>query len=145
MKREYSDPSSGVGANYHWTGNHEVGEGTMTIKSIEERKVVIDLHFIEPFEGDSVATMSYAAEGEGTTFTWALDQDNDLSSKVFMVFTDMDKMLGGDYEKGLSLLKPLVETAALDRKNKTSVATAAVAEGAPAVTGAAGSTDNVRG
>lgn len=110
--REYSDPSSGVGAIYHWDGNDEVGEGTMTIKSIEEGKVVIDLHFIEPFETDAVITISYAAEGDGTKVTWALDQENGFGSKVMMVFMDWEDMLGPDFEKGLALLKPKVEQAA---------------------------------
>jgi hypothetical protein len=118
MERVYSDPSAGVGATYHWTGNDEVGEGTMTIKSVMDGEVAIDLHFIAPFEGDSVATITYVEQGDGMKVTWAFDQDNVLMSKVMMLFMDFEGMLGPDYEKGMELLKPLVEKAAAERVAK---------------------------
>ena len=113
---EYSDPSSGVGATYHWSGNDEVGEGTMTIASVKDDEVAVDLHFIRPFEGKAVATISYVAEGDDSTkVTWAYDQDNEFGGKVMLLFIDLESMLGPDYEKGLSLLQPLVEKAAQER------------------------------
>jgi hypothetical protein len=112
---EYSDPSGGVGATYHWSGNDDVGEGTMTIASVKDGEVVIDLHFIRPFEGKAQATISYVAEGEDTKVTWAYDQDNEFGGKVMLMFMDLEAMLAPDYEKGLALLKPLVEQAAEQR------------------------------
>lgn len=113
--REYSEATQGVGAWYHWSGNDEVGEGKMVIKSAKEGEVAIDLIFIKPFEGQSVATINYAEQGDGMRVTWHFDQDNTFMSKLMMVFIDMDAMLGPDYEKGLALLKPLVEEAAVKR------------------------------
>lgn len=115
LVRKYSDPKSGEGAWYHWSGNDDVGEGKMTIRKATDSQVIIDLQFIKPFEGKAVSTISWKAEGDGTKVTWGFDQDNAFASKMFMVFMDFEEMIGGDYEAGLAMLKPQVEEAAKKR------------------------------
>ncbi len=115
LVQEYSETTAGVGAWNTWSGNDDVGSGKMTLASIEDGKVVTDLAFYTPFEGEATATISWTTEGDQTAVTWAYDADADMMMKVMQVFMDMEQMLGPDYEKGLSMLKPLVEQAAKDR------------------------------
>jgi hypothetical protein len=107
---EYSDPSSGVGAWYTWSGNDEVGSGRMELLSAEPNKVVHKLMFIEPFESVAEASViSKAIGADQVEVTWAFDQEADFGTKIMCVFMDMDAMIGPDFEKGLSRLEPLVE------------------------------------
>lgn len=119
LKQEYSDPSGGVGATYKWSGNDDVGEGIMTVKTVEDAKVEHDLEFIKPFEGKAMATITWAPKGDQLEVTWAFDQDNGFGSKMAMLFMDMEAMLGADYEKGLAQLKPVIEKAATERKARS--------------------------
>jgi hypothetical protein len=106
----YSEPPSGLGAWYEWSGNDDVGSGRMEILSVEPEKVVHLLEFIEPFASRAQSTLSMKAVADGKVeVTWAFDQDADFGTKVMTVFMDMDMMLGADFEKGLSNLQKLVE------------------------------------
>ena len=49
MKRDYRGPASGVGAQYAWEGNKEIGQGSMEItESNPSSKVTMRLDFIKP-------------------------------------------------------------------------------------------------
>jgi uncharacterized protein YndB with AHSA1/START domain len=113
MKRDFGGPEGGVGATYAWEGNSDVGKGKMTITQAEPpAKLAIRLEFLEPFASTSVATFALAPEGEGTRVTWSMDGDQNFIAKVICIFMDMDKMIGGDFEKGLASLRQVSEAAA---------------------------------
>lgn len=136
MKTELSSPSAGVGANYHWTGNDQVGEGNMKIiDSTSNGKVVIDLNFLKPMESQALTTFSFEPEAEGTKVTWSMDGKNDFMGKAFTLFMDMDKMVGKDFENGLASLKTVSEAEAKKRA-EAAAAAAAQAAAAPATEGA---------
>ncbi len=118
MKKTFDGPPSGVGAGYAWDGNKEVGQGRMTITgsqpprggSSETAELTIRLEFIKPFA--SVATSSFSVKPEGdkaSTATWSMEGRNNLMGKAFGIFMNMDKMIGGDFEKGLGSLKTVAE------------------------------------
>jgi hypothetical protein len=110
MQRTYIGPSSGKGAGYVWAGNEESGKGKMTItESLENQKVVVALHFDEPMQGDSVVEYVLSAKGEQTNVKWTMSGPMAYISKVICIFMDMDKMIGGQFEKGLQNLKTVVE------------------------------------
>jgi hypothetical protein len=112
MKKTFDGASSGVGAMYAWTGNDKVGEGKMTIeKSNAPSLVGIKLEFFKPFAATNKATFTFAPASEGTKVTWAMDGENNFVGKAFSMFMDMDKMVGGDFEKGLAAMKTLAESA----------------------------------
>jgi hypothetical protein len=116
MTIEYSDPSAGAGAWYTWAGNDDVGSGRMDMISTEPTKVVHKLQFVEPFASESLATVSMKAIGaDQVEVTWAFDQEANFGTKIMCVFMDMDKMMGPDFEKGLSKLEVLVEADAKAR------------------------------
>ena len=107
---EFSEPPSGVGAWYTWSGNDDVGKGRMEVLSADSDKVVHKLEFIEPFASVAETSVLMKDLGDGTVeVTWSYEQDADFGTKMMCVFMDMDAMLGADFEKGLARLKPLVE------------------------------------
>jgi hypothetical protein len=113
MQRTHTGAASGAGAQYAWQGNHEVGEGRMTIeKSQAPSLVAIQLEFIKPFEATNRATFTFNPVPEGTQVTWAMDGTNNFFAKAAHLFMDIDKMVGADFERGLASLKAIAESSA---------------------------------
>jgi uncharacterized protein YndB with AHSA1/START domain len=113
MKRTFEGPSAGTGAVYSWAGNNQVGEGRMTITESRPNDLIrIKLDFIKPFESTANAEFTFKPEGNQTTVTWSMSGQKNFMSKAVCLFMSMDKMLGGEFEKGLADLKSITETAA---------------------------------
>jgi hypothetical protein len=110
MKTTYV--GSGVGATYSWEGNDKVGEGKMTLTKLEPGTIGIKLEFIKPFAGLNDVAFNLAAVAEGTKVTWNMDGNNNFMGKAFSLVMDMDKMIGGDFERGLASLKTVSEARA---------------------------------
>jgi len=110
LQRSYDGRPSGLGAGYRWVGNNQVGEGSMRItESTPDRKVGIALEFIKPFKASNTATFTLVPDASGTRVTWAMDGQNTLVSKLMGLFMNMDRMIGGEFEKGLASLKGIAE------------------------------------
>lgn len=113
MKATYSGAPAGVGSSYAWAGNDEVGEGKMTIvESRPNENVKIDLDFIKPFAAKNVTEFSLKPDGGTTEVTWTMSGKKNFATKAFCLVMDMDKMIGGDFEKGLAQMKTVVESGA---------------------------------
>lgn len=111
MKTTYEGPTKGKGASYHWVGNSEVGEGRMTIlESSPSSKIVIKLEIVKPFESLCETTFTFAAEEGKTDVRWVMTGSNTFMSRAMQVFVSMDKMVGGDFEKGLESLRKVAES-----------------------------------
>ena len=52
-------------------------------------------------------------QGGTTQVTWTMDGHNDFAGKAFSLVMDMDKMVGGDFERGLAQLKAVAEAEAV--------------------------------
>ena len=88
----------------------------MTIlESVQDQKVVHELHFIEPFEDTATVTFTIAASGDQSTLVWAMDGKQNLFSKTMCLFSSMDAMIAPDFERGLAELGPKVEADAKSR------------------------------
>jgi uncharacterized protein YndB with AHSA1/START domain len=112
QKRTFEGPGAGVGAKYAWKGNDKVGEGRMTIEKSERPSLVaIRLEVLKPFEATNTATFTCVPVPEGTKVTWAMDGTNNFVAKAASLFMDMDKLVGGDFEKGLAAMKIAAESA----------------------------------
>jgi hypothetical protein len=110
MKLTYDGPESGVGASYSWVGNNEVGEGKMTITESRPNELVqFKLEFFKPMAGVSTSEFTLVPKGEQTEVTWAMKGENNYVAKIFCLFMNMDKMIGGQFEKGLAELKAAAE------------------------------------
>jgi uncharacterized protein YndB with AHSA1/START domain len=110
MKRSFSGADSGTGAVYEWAGSSKAGQGRMEIiEAPAPSKVAIKLDFLKPFEAHNVATFTLEPQDGGTNVTWAMDGPSPYMFKVMHLFFNMDRMVGRDFETGLSNLKALAE------------------------------------
>lgn len=110
-KYTFEGPPSGTGAIYRWAGNDKVGEGHLTItESQPPESIRLKLVFIKPMPGVADTEFTFKPEGERTRMTWTMSGKNeDFMSKAFCLFMNMDTMIGGDFEKGMALIKEIVE------------------------------------
>jgi len=110
MKKTIEGPSSGTGAVYTWAGNDQVGEGRMTITESRPGELVrIKLEFLKPFPATNQTDFTFKGDGARTSVTWTMTGRKNFIQKAFCLFMDMDKMVGGDFEKGLAQMKSAVE------------------------------------
>jgi hypothetical protein len=110
IKRSFSGADSGVGAVYEWAGSSKAGQGRMEItEAPAPSRVAIKLDFLKPFEAHNVATFTLEPQGGATNVTWAMDGPTPYMAKVIHLFFDMDRMVGRDFETGLSNLKAVAE------------------------------------
>ena len=111
MKKTFDGAPMGVGSVYAWTGNGKVGEGRMTIEKSEKPSLIaIKLEFMKPFAATNASTFTFVPAPGGTKLTWAMDGQHNFVGKAASMFMDMDKMVGGDFEKGLAALKAAAES-----------------------------------
>ncbi|MCM0606627.1 MAG: SRPBCC family protein [Xanthomonadaceae bacterium] len=110
VKMTYEGPTAGVGAKYSWEGK-ETGAGSMTIIDVKPNEFVkTHLDFLKPFAGMGESEFVIRSEGKQTSVTWIMSGKNILIGKVFNLFINQDKMIGGAFEKGLVDLKTLLES-----------------------------------
>jgi polyketide cyclase/dehydrase/lipid transport protein len=112
MKQTYEGAPAGTGAVYTWTGNHQVGEGRMTLTESRPSDLIrIKLEFMKPFRATSTAEFTFKPEGNQTAVTWSMTGKNNFIAKAIHLCMNMDKMIGGNFEKGLARIKSMVEAA----------------------------------
>jgi hypothetical protein len=110
MQVTHGGSPAGEGATYHWVGNKEVGEGKMTITQSKPPELVsLRLDFIKPMTATSQTDFTFEPAPRGTLVTWTMTGKNNFIAKAAHMVMNIDKMLGGDFEKGLAQLKSVVE------------------------------------
>jgi hypothetical protein len=110
MKGAYSGPVSGEGAVYEFESNKEVGKGRVRITgSRPHSTIAMQLDMIEPFAASNAIEFTLTPEGNATQVTWSMSGKNNFLSKIISVFLDMDKMIGKDFDAGLTHLKIILE------------------------------------
>lgn len=113
----YSGPDSGVGAKVAWKSQRsDVGEGSQTlVTAVPDQVVSFDLDFGP--QRRSTARFDLSVQNGETRVVWSLDTKLPLQldasfgwgvvGRYLGLF--MDRMVGRDFEQGLSGLKQLVE------------------------------------
>jgi uncharacterized protein YndB with AHSA1/START domain len=104
-KNTFEGPAAGVGAVFGWAGNSQVGEGKMTIvESQPPERIVMRLDFLKPFAATSTTEFTFRPEGDQTAMTWSMSGKNEFVGKCMSLLMNCDKMVGGQFEQGLSNL-----------------------------------------
>ncbi len=63
-KNSFEGPAAGRGAIFKWSGNNEVGEGSMTIPESRPSDLIkIKLDFTKPFEATNTTEFTFKPEG----------------------------------------------------------------------------------
>jgi len=111
MKKEYRGEDGEAGFISAWKGNKEVGEGEQEITGIYVNdRMESQLRFFKPWKSESDAYIKVEeVSPEITIVTWGFSGVNKPPSNIFMLFFNMDKMIGKDFESGLQVLKKHLE------------------------------------
>jgi hypothetical protein len=111
-KTTFAGPAAGQGAVFAWSGNDKVGEGRMTLTESRPAELVkIRIDFVKPFAGTSTSEFNFKPAGTQTAVTWAMSGQRNFLEKAMCLFVSTDKMLGGEFEKGLAQMKSVAEAA----------------------------------
>ncbi len=109
-KNTFEGPPAGKDAVFHWAGDSNVGEGTMTIiESVPTQRVRFRLDFKKPFEGTNIAEFNLTPEGPSTRVVWTMSGKCNFFTKAIGLFVSMDKMVGDQFSKGLDDLAKIAE------------------------------------
>src|SRR6267378_3313506 len=113
VKITHEGPPSGVGAIESWEGNKNVGAGRMTVTESRPNELIrLKLEFFRPFAATNTAEFIFKPQSSGTTVTWAMMGQYNFMTKAMGLVMNMDKMIGGNFEKGLAELKTIAESEA---------------------------------
>ena len=101
-----------VGAVSHWKGNKKVGKGEQEIKGIiENERIDSELRFLKPFKSTSDAyLLTRKLSPNETEVIWGFSGTHKPPMNVMMLFFNMEKSVGADFEEGLRDLKQQLET-----------------------------------
>lgn len=111
MEREYSGAETGVGAHYSWAGNRKAGAGSMEITSSDPEEIGIRLSFRKPFKATNQVRFVLTADNSGTDVDWVMSgEQKGLAGFVVGRLFSMDRLVGGDFERGLVRLKAVAES-----------------------------------
>lgn len=111
MKHEYTGTDGEVGFVSRWEGNKNVGVGEQEISRIVDNEIIeVNMRFYKPWKSESEGYTKVENVGEGNTkVIWGFHGINKVPSNIFMMFFNMDKAVGGDFEEGLASLKQILE------------------------------------
>lgn len=110
VKLTFSGPESGPGATCDFAGNNAVGAGRIAITSVAvPTEVTMKLDMLKPMKASNTVVFTLAPEAGGTRVTWAMSGQQPYLGKLMGVIFNMDKMVGGEFDKGLADLKALAE------------------------------------
>jgi hypothetical protein len=111
-KQTFEGPRAGTGAALAWAGNRQAGEGRMTITESRPYELIrFRLDFVKPFAVTNTAEFTFTPRGDQTAVTWSMSGRQNFMAKAFCMFMSMDKMVGGEFEKGLAQMKSVAESA----------------------------------
>ena len=124
MTTSFEGPADGVGAKMSWSGNSTVGVGTQQIiESVPNKRVRASLQF-SGYDHPSTATFTLTPQGEDTKIVWSYDTSMgyDIVSRYFGLM--LDRWVGKDYARGLTVLARLAESENKGSTHKTATAPA---------------------
>ena len=106
---KYSGPLEGIGAKASWNGK-QMGVGTSeVVESIANKVVKTKLEYTKPFEMSQFAEISLTQSTGSTLVKWSVSGHKNYFFRLMGLFMNCDKMIGGEFEKGLNKLKLLTE------------------------------------
>lgn len=112
MKKSYIGEDGTVGFVASWESNNDkVGKGEQEIIGVKEgERLDFQLRFFEPFEAQDNAYMITQSKGQNSTVVkWGFKGEMSYPMNFFLLFMDMEEMLGGDLQTGLENLKKELE------------------------------------
>lgn len=110
MKVTYRGEIGVKGSSISWESKHEeVGKGSMTYLYTSKDTVMMNLHF-DDFGDSKLYFLVRKESPTAVTVSWNMFSENSFFTRAFLLFMDLDKLVGSDFEKGLKKLKSALET-----------------------------------
>lgn len=112
MKQTFTGIDGTVGFISAWESEHkQVGWGEQEIINIDENvQIESELRFLKPWKSKSFGYLRVYEEGENQTkVVWGFHGENNIPVSIMMLFFNMDKAVGKDFEEGLGNLKRILE------------------------------------
>lgn len=110
LERHFDGPDTGPGAHYAWTGNKKVGSGEMKIlDATVPTHVLIELHFIKPFEATNITEFTIKPAGTRNVVTWRMRGRSPLFMRMMGILFSFEKAIIQDFDNGLSAMKRVAE------------------------------------
>lgn len=112
MKQTHTGVDGTVGFINKWESDHkQVGHGEQEIVRIEEGvSMETELRFLKPWKSVSQGYLRTSESNGGTEVTWGFHGTNKVPMNIMMLFFNMDKAVGKDFEEGLANLKRILES-----------------------------------
>ena len=96
------------GHKQEWNGKR-IGSGEMILDELKADQLLrYELIFTKPWKSKSEVSFEFVAEGGSTILTWKMK--GSVPILLFFLRKMMATFVGADYERGLSMLKELLET-----------------------------------
>lgn len=103
-----TNDANSVGSIYQWEGEL-VGQGEIEHLVLDPGSFIEqDLRFVKPWKSQATVTFDFQPSEDGTKVTWTMDSK--LPFFMFWMKSTMEAMIGMDYERGLKMMKELIET-----------------------------------
>ena len=110
MKVSQDGPPAGVGSATLFESK-KAGSGSSTIvESREPESIRFRLDMTKPFAGTNDVLFTFKPDGARTIVTWHMSGESNFMAKAMGLFVNCERMVGGEFEKGLGSLKMLVES-----------------------------------
>lgn len=112
MKKTYSGTDGQPGFISAWESDQKsVGKGEQEIKSIREGdRIIYEIRFIKPFPGVSKAQIELESLADNQTLVkWGFSSGMKYPMNLFLLFMNIEKVIGRDLHEGLTNLKKLME------------------------------------
>lgn len=112
IQMSYSGPEEGVGAISSWDSPGQMGTGKAEVVGIvPNQSVQTKITYTKPMVMNQDSEFILTPMGENTQMTWKVTGKQPFIARLMcaLTFTDVDKYVGGMFEKGLQKLKSMVE------------------------------------
>jgi carbon monoxide dehydrogenase subunit G len=110
IKIAYGATSAGPGGSYNWDSTGQAGKGRMAITEADApKRVAMSLQFDKPMKANNHVVFALQPHGSSTEVTWEMSGTYGFLHKTMGVIFNFDKMVGGEFEKGLADLKSQAE------------------------------------
>lgn len=112
VQNTYSGPEEGMGSISSWDSPGQMGTGKAEVVGvIPNQSVKTKITYTKPMEMNQDSEFILTPTGEGTQMTWIVTGNQPFFARLMctFMFMNMDKYVGGMFEKGLNKLKLIVE------------------------------------
>jgi hypothetical protein len=110
MKTTYQGTDGQPGSGFSWEGNDKVGTGEMKDSAVNGTQMVFVMNMLKPMKNSAAGYLKTEDTAGMTRVTWEMTAHMPFPMNAMDAFMNMDKLLGADFEAGLSNMKQYIES-----------------------------------